>query len=67
MEVDKRTRGHTLKILKRGARLDCRKYSFSQRVVNCLAAMGHKSGPCVRCEEPLVALIYSDLSGLFNQ
>ena len=34
MEVDKRTRGHTLKILKRGARLDCRKYSFSQRVVN---------------------------------
>ena len=33
MEVDKRTRGHTLKILKRGARLDCRKYSFSQSVV----------------------------------
>ena len=33
MEVDKRTRGHTLKILKMGARLDCRKYSFSQRVV----------------------------------
>ena len=32
MEVDQRTRGHTLKILKRGARLDCRKYSFSQRV-----------------------------------
>ena len=36
MEVDKRTRGHTLKILKRGARLDCRKYSFGQRVVNNL-------------------------------
>ena len=34
MEVDKRTRGHTLKILKGGARLDCRRYSFSQRVVN---------------------------------
>ena len=30
MEVDKRTRVHTLNILKRGARLDCRKYSFSQ-------------------------------------
>ena len=29
MEVDMRTSGHTL----RGARLDCRKYSFSQRVV----------------------------------
>ena len=35
--------------------------------INCLAAMGHKSGFCVRCEEPLVALIYSDLSCLFNQ
>ena len=33
MEVDKRTRGHTLKIHQRGARLDCRRYSFSQRVV----------------------------------
>ena len=32
-----------------------------------LAVMGHKSGACVRCEEPLVALIYSDLSGLFNR
>ena len=28
MEVDKRTRGHTLKIVKRGARIDCRKYSL---------------------------------------
>ena len=34
MEVEKRTRGHTLKIDKKGARLDCRRYSFSQRVVN---------------------------------
>ena len=34
MEVEKRTRGHTLKIHKKGARLDCRRYSFSQRVVN---------------------------------
>ena len=34
MEVDKRTRGNTLTILKRGGRLDCRKYSFSQSVVN---------------------------------
>ena len=30
MEVEKRTRGHTLKIHKKGARLDCRRYSFSQ-------------------------------------
>ena len=48
MEVDKRTRGHTLKILKRGARLDCRKYSFSQRVVNnwnaaCRGSVVHHS------------------------
>ena len=34
MEVDKRTRGHMLKIYKKIARLDCRRYSFNQRVVN---------------------------------
>ena len=28
------TRGHTLKIYKQHARLDCRKYVFSQRVVD---------------------------------
>ena len=27
MEVEKRTIGHTLKIHKKGARLDCRRYS----------------------------------------
>ena len=34
MEVDKRTRGHTLKIHKKGTCLNCRRYSFNQRVVN---------------------------------
>ena len=28
------TRGHYLKILKKGCRLHCRKFSFSQRIVN---------------------------------
>ena len=46
MEVDKRTRGHTLKILKRGARLDCRKYSFSQRVVNIWNALPAEAVSC---------------------
>ena len=46
MEVDKRTRGHTLKILKRGARLDCRKYSFSQRVVNNWNALPAEAVSC---------------------
>ena len=46
MEVDKRTRGHTLTILKRGARLDCRKYSFSQRVVNIWNALPAEAVSC---------------------
>ena len=46
MEVDKRTRGHTLKIIKRGARLDCRKYSFSQRVVNNWNALPAEAVSC---------------------
>ena len=48
MEVDKRTRGQTLKILKRGARLDCRKYSFSQRVglVNIWNALPAEAVSC---------------------
>ena len=46
MEVDKRTRGHTLKILKRGACLDCRKYSFSQRVVNNWNALSAEAVSC---------------------
>ena len=46
MEVDKRTRGHTLKILKRGARLDCRKYSCSQRVVNNWNALPAEAVSC---------------------
>ena len=35
---------HTLKILKRGARLDCRRYSFSQRV-NALRKVARKNIP----------------------
>ena len=46
MEVDKRTRGHTLKIIKRGARLDCRRYSFSQRVVNNWNALPAEAVSC---------------------
>ena len=46
MEADKRTRGHTLKILKRGARLDCRRYSFSQRVVNNWNALPAEAVSC---------------------
>ena len=46
MEVDKRTRGHTLKILKRSARLDCRQYSFSQRVVNNWNALPAEAVSC---------------------
>ena len=66
MEVDKRTRGHMLKILKRGARLDCRKYSFSQRVVNiwnalpaeavsCAPLIQHIGGSCIshRLSDPV--------------
>ena len=46
MEVDKITRGHTLKILKRGARLDCRRYSFVQSVVNNWNALPAEAVSC---------------------
>ena len=46
MEVEKRTRGHTLKIHKKGARLDCRRYSFSQRVVNNWNALPVEAVSC---------------------
>ena len=46
MEVDKRTRGNTLNILKRGGRLDCRKYSFSQSVVNNWNALPAEAVSC---------------------
>ena len=46
MKVQKRTRGHTLKIHKKGARLDCRRYSFSQRVVNNWNALPVEAVSC---------------------
>ena len=46
MEVEKRTRGHTLKIHKKVARLDCRRYSFSQRVVNNWNALPVEAVSC---------------------
>ena len=46
MEVEKRTRGHTLKIHKKGARLDCRRYSFSQIVVNNWNALPVEAVTC---------------------
>ena len=46
MEVDKRTRGHTLNIFKSGARLDCRRYSFSERVVNNWNALPAEAVSC---------------------
>ena len=48
MEVDKRTRGHrsTLKMYKKGARLNCRRYSFRQRVVNNWNALPAEAVSC---------------------
>ncbi len=46
MEVEKRTRRHTLKIHKKGARLDCHRYSFSQRVVNNWNALPVEAVSC---------------------
>ena len=46
MEVEKRTRGHTLTIHKKSVRLDCRRYSFSQRVVNNLNALHVEAVSC---------------------
>ena len=46
MELEKRTRGHTLKIHKKGARLDCRRYSFSQRLVNNWNALPVEAVSC---------------------
>ena len=58
MEVDKRTRGHTLIILKRGARLDCRKYSFSQRVVNNWNALPAEAVSCTTVNSSNLRHIY---------
>ena len=48
MEVEKNKRSYvdTLKIHKKGARLDCRRYSFSQRVVNNWNALPVEAVSC---------------------
>ena len=46
MEVEKRTRGHTLKNYKIGVCLDCRMYSFSKTVGNNWNALPVKAVSC---------------------
>ena len=69
MEVDKRTRGHMLKILKRGARLDRRRYSFSQRVVNNWNALPAEAVSCttVNSFKGKIAPLIQHIWGVFHK